>query len=137
MPFSMDRLPLDLVSRILSFMDGESLLHCGCVCSDFSQLTDQRSFWENAAWLLYPHLKETYDIMPYNGDWKALFRDRNRRNRSAVFEWTVNNFLTNPERRYSPSFRVENYNFKVCGDPGTDCAPVGMPNHPPFPHCCR
>lgn len=113
MPLSMDKFPLDLVSRILSFLDGESLLQCSCVCSDFCQLTDQRSYWENAAWKLYPHLKETYDIMPYNGDWKALFKDRNLRNRSAVFEWTVTDFLTNGERRYSPSFRVENYDFKV------------------------
>lgn len=110
---SLDKFPLDLVSRILSYLDGESLLRCAVVCRDFCNLTDQRSFWENAAWKLYPHLKETYDIMPYNGDWKALFQDRNRRNRSAVFEFAVNNFLTNPERRYSPSFRVENYNFKV------------------------
>jgi hypothetical protein len=118
----MDHLPLDLVSRVLSFLDGESLLTCASVCKDFCQLTDQRSYWENAAWRLYPHLKETYDIMPYNGDWKALFKDRNRRNRSAVFEWTVTDFLSNPERRYSPSFRVENYTFKVIVDP------VGNPN---------
>jgi len=60
--------------------------------------------------------------MPYRGDWKALFKDKNRRNRSAVFEWVVTDFLSNPERRYSPSFRVENYNFKVIVDP------VGNPN---------
>lgn len=118
----MDNLPLDLLSRTLSFLDGESLLTCACVCKDFCQLTDHRSYWENAAWRLFPHLKETYDIMPYNGDWKALFQDRNRRNRSAVFEWTVTDFLSNPERRYSPSFRVEDYTFKVIVDP------VGNPN---------
>lgn len=33
------------------------------VSTDFCALTDQRSFWENASWKVFPHLKETYDIV--------------------------------------------------------------------------
>ena len=52
-------------------------------------------------------------MQSYGGEWKALLRDGNRRNRSALFEWEVADCLGDARRRYSPSFVLEDYTFQV------------------------
>lgn len=53
-------------------------------------------------------------MQAYGGEWKALLRDGNRRNRSAVFEWEVADCLGDNRRRYSPAFALEDFAFQVC-----------------------
>jgi hypothetical protein len=110
---SLGELPADVISRVLAFLDGTSLLAASQVSNTFNQLTDQRSLWEAAVWLAHPHLRETRDASAYTDDYKALLRDRNRRNRSAVFEWIVEDFVNNPELRYSDAFTIANFSFQV------------------------
>ena len=40
----MNKIPLDNISIILSFLDGESLLYCSCINYDFYKLTDNNIF---------------------------------------------------------------------------------------------
>lgn len=117
----MNQLPLDNISIILSFLDGESLLSSSCVNYDFFVLIDNKEYWKNVSYKKYPYLK---DNIPYQGSWKHLFKDKNKigRNRAFVFEWKIPNFLEQNKRLYSNEFEVGDYKFNLI------CDPTGNPN---------
>ncbi len=89
------KLPGDTISKIFTFLNGESLLCCSMVNKDWYKLTTHTRLWEAAAFdrwyrpvLNYvfvrttyycaprPHLKETYDVFStYDGDWRDLYVD--------------------------------------------------------------
>ncbi len=76
---------------------------------------NDRRLWATAGRAAHPQASVLNDALSYGGEWKALLRDGNRRNRSALFEWEVENCLGDARRRYSPAFELEDYTFQVGG----------------------
>lgn len=76
-------------------------------------LSPHTRLWTTAARAAFPHAATLGDVQSYGGEWKALLRDGNRRNRSALFEWEVADCLGDARRRYSPAFTLEDYTFQV------------------------
>lgn len=71
------------------------------------------SLWSVAASSRYPHLKKARDILLYNNEWRALFLDDNRRNRSHFFDWDILDTINNTDRRTSETFTFGGFYFRV------------------------
>jgi hypothetical protein len=87
----------------------------------FYKITDNVSLWEKASKNEFSHLRHTKDASPYQDDWMALFKDKNRRNTSMFYSWIIDDIDIN-ERRTSPRFTIGEFSFELI------CDPYGNPN---------
>lgn len=113
MPAPSFRLPQGVILHLLSFLDGRALAACAQTCQELYEASDYAELWAAAGRAAYPQAATLSDVQAYGGEWKALLRDGNRRNRSAVFEWEVADCLGDSRRRYSPAFTLEDFTFQV------------------------
>jgi hypothetical protein len=111
-----------ILHNIFTFLDGHSLLNCSEVSLLFYKVADNVSLWERASKIEFPHLRQTNDVSPYQGDWMALFKDKNRKNMSTVYSWIIDDITMNEQRRTSPKFNIGEYWFELI------CDPYGNPN---------
>lgn len=122
------RLPTAVIHLVLSFLNGRELCICAQVCCELYECCDYPPLWEGAGRAAYPHAEKLGTTNLYSGEWKTLLRDRNRRNRSVLFEWEVTDCLRNTNRRFSPTFTLGAYSFQLIVDPsGNPYVPLAKP----------
>ncbi|KAM3573011.1 hypothetical protein VYU27_005005 [Nannochloropsis oceanica] len=131
------RLPTGVIHSVLSHLEARDLSTSAQVCCELYECCDHPALWEAAGQVTYPHAEKLGALQLYNGEWKTLLRDQNRRDRSTLFEWEVTDCLTNTARRFSPTFLLGDYTFQLIVDPnGNPYVPLAKPGVSVYLTCC-
>lgn len=111
----MNILPSVNIDNILTFLDGESLLSCSCISTEFYRLTDKQSLWKRVSKKLDATENDINYI--YQNNWKHLFCNHNNQSNSKIFKWEIHNFSSLTRRIYSNNFQVGDFIFRLIMDP--------------------
>ena len=113
----MDPLSANIFTLFTSFLDVDSLRAISLVQKKWYFATDSHSIWKHLALNMFPHLEFTQDFAPYGGNTRKLVLDENRKNRSMVFQFEMENFLEKSHRIYSPFWTLGGFQFRLIIDP--------------------
>jgi len=83
----MDRLSLEVLGRIASFMDAEALTTSASLSRLFYEAVDHDAYWKQAALVLYPLSSQTRAESLYMYDWRAMIRDQNQKDTSMIVDY--------------------------------------------------
>ena len=82
----MNHLSVDVIQEVMSFLDATSLTSMASVSRFFFHVVDHDKSWEQAGRSLY---ENAVYLRSYCSDWRALIRDRNRKNPHMVMNTTL------------------------------------------------
>jgi len=82
----MNDFPVEILGKIVSFMDAEMLTTSTFLSRTFLEVVDRDAYWKQAALVLYPRCST---LSSYLYDWRAMIRDRNRKEEKMTIDFDL------------------------------------------------
>ncbi|EQC36534.1 hypothetical protein SDRG_05983 [Saprolegnia diclina VS20] len=129
--------PLDVVSIVLAFLDGPSLLACACVSTQWYGLTHASPVWKNLCLVVWPSLAHAlpqlpgapeYDVIRlYRGSWRRCFLERHAKNQRGSIRVVIPDFAQcSADRIVTDTFAINDHRFCLW------IFPRGNPHEPEY-----
>ena len=116
-------LPIEVLGKVMTFVDGETLATCSCVSYNMAQMTKSQIMWKrlcNRKWPSTARVKlnqlpgaPEYDLIRlYKGSWKSCYLDNNKKAQRIDIKMAISNFTNRgSERLISETFSIGEHSF--------------------------